>query len=90
MQRTLYDETHELFRQSFRSFVQKEIVPHVEEWEQAGIVDKTAFKKAGQSGFLGMAVPEEYGGAGVSDFRFNAVMAEEFCRAKLGHRPARF
>jgi alkylation response protein AidB-like acyl-CoA dehydrogenase len=84
MQRTLYDETHELFRQSFRSFVHREIVPHVEDWERAGIIDKTAFKKAGQSGFLGMAVPEQYGGAGESDFRFNAVMAEEFCRAQVG------
>jgi alkylation response protein AidB-like acyl-CoA dehydrogenase len=84
MQRTLYDETHELFRQSFRSFVHREVVPHVQDWERAGIVDKAAFKKAGQSGFLGMAVPEQYGGAGESDFRFNAVMAEEFCRAQVG------
>lgn len=84
MQRTLYEEPHELFRQAFRSFVERDVVAYVEEWEQAHIVDRGMFKKAGESGFLGMAVPEEYGGGGVHDFRFNAVMAEEFSRARVG------
>ncbi len=55
----------------------KELVPHAEEWEQAGIVDREVFAKAGAQGFLGMAVPEEYGGGGVDDFRYNVVIAEE-------------
>jgi alkylation response protein AidB-like acyl-CoA dehydrogenase len=84
MRRTLYDETHDQFRDAFRSFVQKEVLPHVEEWEEAGIVDKDMFRKAGEAGFLGIAVPEEYGGGGQPDFRYNAVMAEEFSRAGVG------
>ena len=84
MQRRLYEESHELFRQAFRTFVERDVVPHVEEWEQAHIVDRSVFKKAGAMGFLGMALPEEHGGSGIADFRYNAVMAEEFSRAGVG------
>jgi alkylation response protein AidB-like acyl-CoA dehydrogenase len=84
VRRTIYDETHSLFREAFRSFVDKEVLPFVEEWEEAGIVDKAMFRKAGRSGFLGIAVPEQYGGGGQPDFRYNAVMAEEFSRAGVG------
>ena len=84
MRRTLYDETHDLFREAFRAFVEKEVRPHVEQWERAGIVDKAMFRKAGDAGFLGTAAPAEYGGGGTSDFRFNAVMNEEFCAAGVG------
>ena len=84
MRRTLYDDTHEMFRESFRTFVDKEVRPHVDDWERAGIVDKAMFRKAGDSGFLGIAVPEEYGGGGTPDFRFNAIINEEFCRAGVG------
>jgi alkylation response protein AidB-like acyl-CoA dehydrogenase len=77
MQRTLFDADHELFRDSVRGFLEKELVPHSEEWERAGIVDRDVFTKAGAQGFLGMAVPEEYGGGGVDDFRYNVVIAEE-------------
>ncbi len=81
MRRELFDDTHEMFRQSFRSFVAAEIAPHHEEWERAGIVDPAMFRAAGAAGFLGMAVPEQWGGGGVDDFRFNVVIAEELARA---------
>ena len=80
MRRTLYEPTHELFRDAFRAFVEKEIVPHHDDWERAGIVDKSLFRTAGVAGFLGIAAPEEYGGGSQADFRFNAVMVEEFAR----------
>ena len=84
MQRSLYDETRDLFRDAVRAVVEKEVRPHVDEWERAGIVDKAMFRKAGDAGFLGMAAPVEYGGGGTPDFRFNAVMNEEFCAAGVG------
>ena len=81
MERTLFDDDHELFRQSVRGFIAKELAPHHEAWEEAGIVDRSLFQKAGAHGFLGMAAPEEHGGGGVSDFRYNVVIAEEIQRA---------
>ena len=74
---------HELdaFRDSFRTFLQREIRPHYDDWERAGIVPREAFAAAGEHGFLAMAVPERHGGAGVADFRFNVVVNEETQRA---------
>lgn len=83
MHRTIYDETHEAFRDSFRAFVTSEIVPNHDEWERAGRVDRAMFRVAGENGFLGMAVPETYGGLGQDDFRFNAVINEELQRANV-------
>jgi alkylation response protein AidB-like acyl-CoA dehydrogenase len=81
MERTLFHQDHELFRDSVRGFIAKELAPHHDEWEQAGIVDRDVFRKAGAQGFLGMAVPEEHGGGGVDDFRYNVVIAEEIQKA---------
>ncbi|HEU4320092.1 MAG TPA: acyl-CoA dehydrogenase family protein [Acidimicrobiia bacterium] len=81
MTREIFDADHDLFRESVREFVAREVVPNVAKWEAAGKVDKEMFRKAGQSGLLGMAVPEEHGGGGVDDFRFNAVIVEEMMRA---------
>src|SRR5687768_7078643 len=77
VRRTIFEEEHDLFRTSFRQFLDKELVPHVDEWERAGIVDREIFRKAGDAGFLGMAVPESYGGGGVDDYRYNQVIDEE-------------
>ena len=77
MDRTLFGVDHDLFRLSVREFVAREVSPNVDQWEDAGIVDRSMFTKAGQAGLLGMAIPEEHGGRGVSDFRFNAVIVEE-------------
>jgi alkylation response protein AidB-like acyl-CoA dehydrogenase len=83
VQRRLFDDSHEAFRASFRQFVDKEMAPHADEWDEAGIVDRHVFKEAGTHGFLGMAIPTEYGGGGVDDFRFNLVIGEELQRAGL-------
>jgi alkylation response protein AidB-like acyl-CoA dehydrogenase len=77
MRRTLFDDEHDLFRDSVRRFIAAEAAPHNEQWEQAGLVDRDLFAAAGAHGFLGMAVPERYGGGGVDDFRYNLVIAEE-------------
>ena len=77
MQRTIFETEHEMFRDSFRTFVEKEIKPHYEEWDRAGIVDRELFTKAGDAGFLCMDAPEEFGGGGVSDFRYNMIISEE-------------
>jgi alkylation response protein AidB-like acyl-CoA dehydrogenase len=81
MTRPIYDETHELFRKSVRLFTEREIVPNFDRWERERMVDRELYLKAGEAGLLGMAIPEEFGGAGNPDFRFNAIRIEEFCRA---------
>jgi alkylation response protein AidB-like acyl-CoA dehydrogenase len=81
--RELFDDIHDSFREAFRSFVATEIVPFNDAWEQAGRVDRGMFAQAGARGFLGMAVPEQYGGLGQPDFRFNVVISEELQRANV-------
>ncbi|WBP96617.1 acyl-CoA dehydrogenase family protein [Mycolicibacterium neoaurum] len=81
MKRTLFDDEHEMFRESVRTFIGRELTKDFEQWERAGIIDKAVFTKAGAAGILGVAVPEQYGGGGLPDFRFNAVFLEEVCRA---------
>ncbi|GAA3724705.1 alkylation response protein AidB-like acyl-CoA dehydrogenase [Spinactinospora alkalitolerans] len=81
MKRTLFTEVHDDFRAGFRAFVEAEILPHHDEWERQGRVDHTMFKAAGEAGYLATAVPEEYGGLGQDDFRFNAIIGEELQRA---------
>ena len=81
MERTLFDEDHELFRDSVRRFIAADVAPHNDEWERAGLVDRGLFTAAGKHGFLGMAAPVEHGGGGVADFRYNLVIAEEIQRA---------
>ncbi len=81
MRRTIFTEEHMLFRDAFRHFVEKEMVPYNEQWEKDGMVSRELWLKAGQQGFLGMSVPEEYGGAGVDDFKYSVIIAEETGRA---------
>ncbi|MGA7227834.1 MAG: acyl-CoA dehydrogenase family protein [Acidimicrobiia bacterium] len=80
MRRALFDSDHEIFRESVRRFVEVEVTPNVAKWETDGRVDKEMFRRAGQAGLLGMALPEEHGGGGVPDFRFNAVVIEELVK----------
>jgi alkylation response protein AidB-like acyl-CoA dehydrogenase len=77
MRRTQFTEDHDLFRDSFRTFVEREMVPHHIVWNEQGVVPRELFATAGAAGFLGMAVPEELGGGGVDDFRYNQVISEE-------------
>lgn len=74
--RKIYDEEHEIFRESVRRFFDKEMTPNRKAWEEAGVVSKDFWEKAGEAGLLCPDVPEEYGGPG-GDFRYNAVIDEE-------------
>jgi alkylation response protein AidB-like acyl-CoA dehydrogenase len=80
MKRDLFEADHEIFRASVREFVERDVTPNVAKWEAQGRVDKEMFRQAGRAGLLGMAIPEEHGGGGVTDFRFNAVIVEELVR----------
>ena len=80
MQPHLLTAEHRMFRDAFRQFVAKEIAPYHAQWEKEGQVDKQIWRLAGQNGFLGMDVPEQYGGLGVKDFRYNTLIAEELTR----------
>ncbi|GAA3135437.1 acyl-CoA dehydrogenase family protein [Streptosporangium carneum] len=77
MQRDLFEEEHLLFRETVHDFLAREVVPHHDRWEKDGIVPREVWKKAGEIGMFGFGVPEEYGGAGIKDFRYNAVIVEE-------------
>ena len=77
MERTLFDAEHEALRASFRAWLEKEVVPNQETWDAAGIVPREIFTEAGRHGYLGMAIPEEFGGGGAADFRYNLVIGEE-------------
>ena len=80
MKRTLFNQEHEMFRLAFRRFVEKEVAPYHEQWEKEGMGAREAWLKAGSQGFLGLDVPEQYGGGGVKDFRYNAIVTEELIR----------
>ncbi|SDK99293.1 Acyl-CoA dehydrogenase [Nonomuraea maritima] len=80
MQRDLFEEEHHLFRETVREFLAREVVPHHPQWEKDGIVPREVWKKAGELGMFGFSVPEEYGGSGITDFRYNAVVVEEVIR----------
>ena len=80
IERTLFSADHEAFRDSFRRFIEKEIAPHHEAWEEQGYVDREVWNKAGANGFLCMSMPEAYGGAG-ADKLYSVVVMEELGRA---------
>ncbi len=84
MRRTLYSEDHESFRDSARRFMQSRVQPNLDEWDAAGIVSRSLFTAMGAQGFLGVAIPEEYGGGGTRDFRYSMVLHEEFARIGAG------
>jgi long-chain-acyl-CoA dehydrogenase len=87
MRRRLFEDLHEDFRASFRTFLEREVVGEegrYGEWERAGIVPREVFAMAGRGGFLAMAAPERYGGAAAEDFRLNLVIGEEAQRAGVG------
>ncbi|HUA75726.1 MAG TPA: acyl-CoA dehydrogenase family protein [Solirubrobacteraceae bacterium] len=87
MRRNLFEDLHEDFRASFRTFLQREVLGEegrYGQWEREGLIPREVFARAGGGGFLGMAVPERYGGAGAEDFRLNLVIGEECQRAGVG------
>ncbi|MEO0365840.1 MAG: acyl-CoA dehydrogenase family protein [Pseudomonadota bacterium] len=80
MERNCYTEDHEMFRDAVRQFMINEIGPHTEQWREDGIVDREAFRKAGEQGLLLMWADEKYGGAGVDDFRYEQIVIEELTK----------
>ncbi len=78
-----YEPEHELFRETVREFIAREVLPHDAEWDRAGIVPRELYRKAAEQSIVGFEVPEEFGGAGIEDFRFNAIIAEEIARAAV-------
>jgi alkylation response protein AidB-like acyl-CoA dehydrogenase len=77
MLRTIFDSEHDQFRASARRFFQTEIGPHGERWREQGYVDREAFLKAGEQGYLMIWAEEKYGGANIKDFRFEQILIEE-------------
>ncbi|MGH2939489.1 MAG: acyl-CoA dehydrogenase family protein [Solirubrobacterales bacterium] len=80
MGRSIFEDEHEAFRESVAGFLRREAVPKREEWEAAGVIDRDFWRKAAAQGFVAFQAAEELGGAGIDDFRFNAVIDEEIER----------
>ena len=88
MKRTIYEAEHEAFRQTVKDYIERELVPNSEKWETERLVDRSAYTAAGKYGLSGFNMPEEFGGGGSDDFRFNAIVAEEFASlAERGYDP---
>lgn len=81
MQRNIFAEEHNWFRESVKTFVQRELAPKLEQIREQRLIDREIWEKAGEAGFFGVGIPEEFGGNGVRDFRFNTVMQEEWAHA---------
>lgn len=81
MQRNVFTQEQEDFRQVVRAFLAKEVEPHFADWEQAGAVPRELYRRVGELGIMGLSIPEEFGGSGQSDYRFNVVLQEEINRA---------
>ncbi len=76
----MFEAEHEQLRETARQFIEREVAPHAEKWERERIVDRSAYVAAAKYGLIGFNMPEEYGGGGSDDFRFNAVINEEFAK----------
>ncbi|TSB32051.1 acyl-CoA dehydrogenase family protein [Streptomyces sp. NBC_01525] len=81
MRRTVFNEDHEAFRETIRAFIEAEVVPVYDRWMEAGSAPRDFYRKLGELGVFGIEVPEEYGGAGETSFKFTAVITEECSRA---------
>ncbi len=81
MKRTIFEAEHEALRETTRQYIERELAPNAEKWERERIVDREAYLAAGKYGLIGFNMPEEYGGGGTDDFRFNAVIDEEMARS---------
>ena len=82
--RTIFDDEHKMFRETARDFVAKEITPHVDQWHEQGYCDRDMYKKAGDLGLLGITADEKFGGGGMDDWRFNAILSEELAQSDCG------
>jgi alkylation response protein AidB-like acyl-CoA dehydrogenase len=80
MRRLVFEAEHDQLRETVRQFLEREVAPHAEKWERERIVDRSAYVAAAKYGLIGFNMPEEYGGGGSDDFRFNAVINEELAK----------
>ncbi|MFJ6134239.1 acyl-CoA dehydrogenase family protein [Janibacter terrae] len=80
MPRNIYDEDHESFRSSVKEFVERTLVPRADSMIAEHTIPREVWLEAGKQGFFGLTIPEEFGGAGIEDYRFNAVLAEELSK----------
>lgn len=78
MRRNIFEQVHDDFRKTARAFFERECAPHAEQWERDGKVSRQAWRAAGEHGLIGWALPEKYGGLGITDYRFNQIVSEEF------------
>ena len=83
MERTIYEADHESFRQSVREFLDREVQPHLEDYIEHKAIPREFWLEAGKQGFLGLEIPEEYGGSEAGDYRFNAVLNEELSKVNM-------
>jgi acyl-CoA dehydrogenase len=83
MRRTVFNEDHEAFRQTLRDFIQAEVVPYYPDWYAAGLVPREFYYKLAELGLFGIEVPEEYGGAGITSFKYSALQTEELASANV-------
>jgi len=83
MQEKYLEEEHIMFRDMVKEFVKKDLAPYEHQWEKDGVVSREAWLKAGELGILGIDIPEEYGGLGLNDHRYNTIIMEEMARANI-------
>jgi long-chain-acyl-CoA dehydrogenase len=81
MRRDIFTEEHEAFRDMVREFIAREVTPHHQRWEHDGMVSRGVWRAAGRAGLLGIDIDEKHGGGGNPDYRYYAIMGEEFARA---------
>lgn len=80
MRSTFYDEDHEAFRESVREFTARSIAPNLATWEAEGLTDHDLYRQMGEAGMVGLAIPEQYGGMGIDDYRFRMIISEELSK----------
>ena len=83
MSREIYDEDHEAFRASVKEFLDREVVPHLDEYAESHGLSREFWLAAGKQGFLGLEIPEAFGGSEAGDYRFNAVLTEELAKVNM-------
>ena len=77
MKRTIFDDQHDAFREVFRGFLHREVVPEFAKWEEQGYAPREFYRKLGELGVMGFDIPEEYGGAGATSYRYLMIIGEE-------------
>src|SRR5437899_2293164 len=82
MQRTLFEADHEAYRATVREFFDREVAPNLDVWDRDRMIDRSVFRTAAKHGIFGLEIPEEFGGAGVKDYRYRLIVCEEAARVQ--------